>query len=154
MTAIQDGANQGYSHSSFSLQDLGQRPKSHDALIVEDLSFWQETLHEVLIDAGCQVWVAASYAEAIELLAQHAFDLAVIDPVLDDANSHNRDGLRVLRHILDEHPAMHAIVTTSSDPNHIRREVSEMAAGVPVLWKDEWDDEQFLALVRQMWETL
>ncbi len=122
----------------------------HYALIVEDLPFWQETLHEVLLDAGCQVWIASSYAEAVELLAQHEFHLAVIDPVLDDTNSHNRDGLRVLRRILDERPAMRAIVTTSSDPNHIRREVSEMAAGVPVLWKDEWDDERFLALVRQM----
>lgn len=121
------------------------------ALIVEDLPYWQETLHEVLVDAGYQVWGASNYAEAIELLAQREFHLAVIDPVLDDTNRHNRDGLRVLRHILDEHPAMRAIVTTSSDPNHIRREVDEMDASVPVLWKDEWDDDQFLALVHRMW---
>jgi CheY-like chemotaxis protein len=126
----------------------------HYALIVEDLPFWQEMLHEVLVDAGCQVWVASNYDEAVDLLAQREFHLAVIDPVLDDTNRHNRDGLRVLRHILDERPAMRAVITTSSDPNHIRREVNEMDANVPVLWKDEWDDEQFLALVRRMWETL
>ncbi|MBN1888177.1 MAG: response regulator [Thermoflexales bacterium] len=153
MTAVHDGENQGYSYSSFSLKDLGPWPKSRYALIVEDLPAWQETLHEVLIDAGCQVWVASSYAEAIALLAQREFHLAVIDPVLDDTNSHNRDGLRVLRRLLDEHPAVRAIVITSSDPNHIRREVHEMDASVPVLWKDEWDDEQFLALVRDMWEA-
>jgi DNA-binding SARP family transcriptional activator len=72
------------------------------ALIVEDLDFWQDAMHEVLSDAGYRVWVASSYDEALEALAQHEYHLAVIDPVLDDANRHNRDGLRVLQHILDE----------------------------------------------------
>lgn len=117
------------------------------ALIVEDLDFWQATLHEVLTDAGYRVRIVSSYAQALEALGQHAFRLAVIDPVLDDTNRHNRDGLRVLRHILDEHPDTRAIVVTSSDPNHIRREVSEMSAGVPILWKDEWDDDVFLTTV-------
>lgn len=120
------------------------------ALIVEDLDFWQETLREALADAGCQVRVAASYAQALDLLAHNDFDLAVLDPVLDDTNRHNRDGLRVLQHILDERPATRAIVVTSSDPLLIRREVAEMSAHVPVLWKDEWDDERFLTIVRNL----
>lgn len=120
------------------------------ALIVEDLDFWQETLREVLADAGYHVCVAASYARALDWLAHNEFDLAVIDPVLDDTNRHNRDGLRVLRYILDERPATRAIVVTSSDPNLIRREVAEMSAQVPVLWKDEWDDELFLTTVRDL----
>ncbi|MEK7784338.1 MAG: response regulator, partial [Chloroflexota bacterium] len=93
------------------------------ALIVEDLAFWQDTLREILNDAGCQIWIAASYAQALEILIQHDLHLAVIDPVLDDTNRHNRDGLRVLRYILDERPGMRAIVVTSSDPRHIQREV-------------------------------
>lgn len=117
------------------------------ALVVEDLDFWQETLREVLTDAGCQVWVASSRAEALNTLAQSEFVLAVIDPVLDDTNRHNRDGLRVLQYILDERPDMFAIVVTSSDPNAIRREVSEISVDVPLLWKDEWDDDRFLTIV-------
>lgn len=120
------------------------------ALIVEDLDFWQDALHEVLTDAGYRVWVVPSHAEALDALARHEFHLAVIDPVLDDINRHNRDGLRVLRYILDERPAMCAIVVTSSDPNRIRHEVDEMSAGVPVLWKDQWDDDHFLAIVRDL----
>jgi len=119
-----------------------------NALIVEDLAFWQDAVREILTEAGYTVWVAASYDEALEILAQHELHLAVIDPVLDDTNRHNRDGLRVLRHILDERPAMRAIVVTSSDPKHIQREVNEMSPDVPMLWKDEWDDEQFLSIVR------
>ena len=121
---------------------------SLQALIVEDLDFWQDTLHEILNDAGYRVWIASSYAEAMEALAQHEFHLAMIDPVLNDINRHNRDGLRVLKYILDERPGMHAVVITSSSPKHIRREVDEMSADVPVLWKDEWEDERFLTIVR------
>jgi CheY-like chemotaxis protein len=111
------------------------------------LSFWQDTLREVLLDAGCQVWVASSYDEAMDSLAQDEFDLAMIDVVLDDTNRHNRDGLRILRHILDRQLEMCAIIVTSSDPRRIQREVNEISPDVPVLWKDEWDDEQFLAIV-------
>lgn len=120
------------------------------ALIIEDLDFWQDALHEVLADAGYQVGVASSYSEALQALAQREFHLAVIDPVLDDANRHNRDGLRALRYILDERPGMRAIVFTSSDPQRIAREVAEMSLQVPVLWKDEWDDDHFLAIVREL----
>ena len=118
------------------------------ALIVEDLDFWQDTLHEILADAGCRVWIASSYTEALNALTENEFHLAMIDPVLDDTNRHNRDGLRVLQHILDNWPDMCTIVITSSDPRHIRRDVDEMSADVPVLWKDEWDDDRFLAIVR------
>jgi CheY-like chemotaxis protein len=118
------------------------------ALVVEDLDFWQETLREVLIDANCRVWIASSHAEALNALGQNEFDLAVIDPVLDDTNRHNRDGLRVLQYILDERPGMRVIVVTSSDPNAIRREVNEMSANVTLLWKDEWDDDRFLTIIR------
>ncbi len=123
------------------------------ALIVEDLDFWQAAVREVLIDAGYDVCVTASYAAAVAALTDQPsrpFELAVIDPVLDDANRHNRDGLRVLQYILTERPTMRAIVTTSSDPNRIRREVSDLSAAVPIIWKDEWDDVQFLALVRDL----
>jgi DNA-binding NtrC family response regulator len=120
------------------------------ALIVEDLDFWKDTLYEVLIDAGYWVQAASNYDEALAVLAQDGFHLAVIDPVLDDTDPHNRDGLRVLQHILNRHSAICAIVVTSSDPMRIRREVSEIAADVPVLRKDEWDDGRFLTIVRDL----
>ena len=59
----------------------------------------------------------------------------------------NRDGLRVLKHILDRQLNTRTIIVTSSNPKRIRREVAEIASGVSVLWKDQWDDEQFLAIV-------
>lgn len=120
------------------------------ALIVEDLDFWQEALGEILAEAGYQVCTASSYAQALEALAQAEFKLAVIDPVLDDTNRRNRDGLRVLRHILDHKPDIRAVIVTASDPNRIRREVSQMSPEIPLLWKDEWDDKRFLTVVQQL----
>jgi CheY-like chemotaxis protein len=123
---------------------------SLNALIVEDLDFWQDALSETLTDAGYHVWVTASRDGALDALIQNKFHLAIIDPVLDDTNRRNRDGLRVLQHILDEQPDVGVVVVTSSDPNYIRREVGELSPNTPLLWKDEWDDDRFLAVVRDL----
>ncbi len=120
------------------------------ALIVEDLDFWQDVLGEALAEAGYQGCIAPSHAEALEALARNKFQLAVIDPVLDDTNRRNRDGLRVLQHILDEQLGMDVVLVTSSDPNRIQRELREMAPDIPLFWKDEWEDERFLAVVREL----
>jgi CheY-like chemotaxis protein len=121
-------------------------PSTH-VLIVEDLDFWQDALSEVLIDAGYQVCTASSYAEALDALTHERFHLAVIDPVLDDTNRRNRDGLRVLQHILDRQPDICAVVVTASDPNHVRREVGGISTNTPLLYKDRWDDDRFLDVV-------
>ncbi len=122
----------------------------YHVLIVDDLDCWQDALSEALTDAGYHVVVAASYAQAMDALNRQRFHLAIIDPVLDDTNRRNRDGLRVLRHILDQAPDICPVVVTSSDPNRIRHEVNELSPAIPVLWKDEWDDSRFLAVVRQL----
>ena len=119
-------------------------------LIVEDLEIWQDVLSEVLIDAGYRVCIAPTYSSAMQALAENSFDLAVIDPVLDDANRRNRDGLRVLQQILDRQPDAAAVVVTSSDPTRIQREVHAMSPAVRLLWKDEWDDEGFLSIVDEL----
>ena len=122
----------------------------YHALIVDDLGCWQDALNEALTDAGYHVCVAASYAEAMDALGRQRFHLAIIDPVLDDANRRNRDGLRVLRNILDRWPDIRSVVVTSSDPNRIRHDVDDLSPDIPVLWKDEWDDNRFLAVVREL----
>jgi DNA-binding NtrC family response regulator len=124
--------------------------RSPYALIVEDLDFWQEALSEILTDAGYRVCAASSYDEAVDALDHNEFHLALIDPVLDDTNPRNRDGLRILQHILDRQPEMGTVVVTASDPNRIRREVREMSADIPLLYKDKWDDVQFLDLVNEL----
>ena len=43
------------------------------ALVVDDLSCWQDALNETLTDAGYSVCLAASYAEAMDALGGSAF---------------------------------------------------------------------------------
>jgi CheY-like chemotaxis protein len=124
--------------------------RSPHALIVEDLEFWQDVLSEVLIDAGYRTWIASSYAQAMDALAQAEFDVAVLDPVLDDTNRRNRDGLRVLQYLLNQRPEIGAVVVTSSDPNRIQREVRGLSPDVPLLWKDEWNDDIFLSMLNSV----
>jgi len=124
-------------------------PSPH-VLVVEDLDFWQDALCEILVDTGCRVHTASSYSEALDTLDQNEVHLAVIDPVLDDANRRNRDGLRVLQHILDQRPDICTVVVTASDPNRIYQEVREISASTPVLYKDKWDDAKFLAVVLEL----
>ena len=123
---------------------------SPHALIVEDLDFWQDALCEVLADTGYRVCAVSSYAEALDALDQNEFHLAVIAPVLDDSNRRNRDGLRVLQYILDQRPNTRAVIVTASDPNRIRREVRQMSRSVPLFWKEEWDDKQFLTVIQEI----
>jgi DNA-binding NtrC family response regulator len=120
---------------------------SPNVLVVEDLDFWQHAIAEALTDAGYRVCMVASYDDALVALSADEFHVAVIDPVLDDADRRNRDGLRVLDHILSQSPHIAAMVVTSSDPNRIRYEVGEMSSNVPLLWKDEWDDDRFMSVV-------
>jgi len=120
------------------------------ALIVEDLDFWQDALSEILADTGYRVYAASSYSEALDALNHNQFHLAVIDPVLDDINWRNRDGLRVLQYILDHQPDTRAVIITASDPNRIRREVQQISCNVPLFWKEEWDDNQFLAVIQEI----
>jgi len=123
---------------------------SPHALIVEDLDFWQDALSEILADTGYRVWAASSYTEALDALDHNEFHLAVIDPVLDDTNRRNRDVLRVLQYILDHQPDTCAVIITASDPNRIRREVQQISCNVPLFCKEEWDDNQFLAVIQEL----
>lgn len=118
------------------------------ALVVEDMTIWQEAMQEILTDSGYEVLLASSRDDALSILSAHDVRLTIIDPVLDDTNRHNRDGLRVLQDILLKYPHMRMIVMTSSDPRRIRSEVEALSLRVPILWKDEWDDNEFLSVLR------
>ena len=82
-------------------------------LVVDDIEDWRETLRGMLEDANYEVFVATSVVNATEVLRQHAFDLAIVDMRLDEADEENRDGLKVLaRMIKNDYPQMRTIILT------------------------------------------
>ena len=66
------------------------------ALIVEDRSDWQNIIAKALTSMDWEYDIASNFEQALILVESKYYDLAVIDPVLDNANKYNRDGLRVM----------------------------------------------------------
>jgi DNA-binding response OmpR family regulator len=85
---------------------------SDTILIVEDRADWRDILQTALLGQGFTVHSAASYQDALDIMATHEFGLAVIDPVLDKANRFNRDGISVIQKLRESHPNVPVVILT------------------------------------------
>lgn len=105
--------------------------ETHRVLIVDDLPDWRTTLSGVLTDARYQVEAAGSAPEALELLAQHPFDAAVIDIRLDDADEGNEEGLTLAGSIKERWPSIRIVIITGySTPDNLQRACEPDQQGV------------------------
>ncbi len=68
----------------------------YSILVVDDLPDWRVTLRGLLTDEGYAVQVAGSSQEALALLAENHFDVAVLDVRLDETDEENKEGLDYL----------------------------------------------------------
>jgi DNA-binding NtrC family response regulator len=76
-------------------------------LIVDDESDLRSLLAHELANIGYDIQEASDGAEAIELLKQHRFDLALLDILMPGVN-----GIQVLKYIHDHIPTTKAIMLT------------------------------------------
>ncbi|NJL92375.1 MAG: response regulator [Anaerolineae bacterium] len=104
-------------------------------LLVEDRPDWQSIIKRNLRGIPCTIDVADSYEDALKLLRMRAYALAVIDPVLDNSNKYNRDGLRVLSEIHRLSPETRLIVISGSLTNATLRKFEMMPPRLPMLEK-------------------
>ncbi len=79
-------------------------------LVVEDERTTRHFLSEVLRKAGHGVWTASDGVEALEQLRDRQFDLLLLDIWLPGMN-----GLELLDHMPDRHPAPKVIIMTSDE---------------------------------------
>ena len=86
--------------------------RRHKILVVDDLPDWRTTLGGLLKDAQYDVQVAGSSAEALTLLKDIAFDLAVIDMRLDETDEDNREGLSLAAKIKERWPKIKSVIIT------------------------------------------
>ena len=86
-------------------------------LLVEDAAYWQDVLSPALMLHGLQVQMAASAAEATQMLAQHTFDAFVVDVRLDEPDEDNMDGLDVVQHIRAHDPAAPVVILSIWEPS-------------------------------------
>lgn len=85
---------------------------SDKLLVVDDLQDWQKTISGVLQDNGYDVAVAGSMADAIKLLGENIYDLALLDLRLDETNEDNVDGLKLAEIIKDRWPKVKIVIFT------------------------------------------
>ena len=76
-------------------------------IIVDDEEFIRNLLLEELSSAGYKVLAAPDGNEAIQLLQENTFDLAVLDIQMPNVN-----GIEVLKHIHQNHPGLKVIMLT------------------------------------------
>ena len=80
-------------------------------LVVDDLPDLRTTICRILEDAGYLARPVATRAEALQLLEQERFHIAVLDVRLD-GDEDNRDGLRLTHEIVENYPSTIPIILT------------------------------------------
>lgn len=116
-------------------------------LVVEDRADWQDILCSTLEQQGHSPHAATNYQAALAALDDAAFNLAVVDPVLDMANRFNRDGLSVIQKIKESQPGLPVIILTGSLTHDMEITLDRLYPGAPILFKEKWDSRAFSQLV-------
>ncbi len=93
-------------------------------LLVEDEPGIQLAIRGLLRREGHQTAVASSGSEAIELLADGAFDLVLTDLFLPDGVS----GLDIVRHVGTHQPGTPVILITAYGSEHVAKAAVEAGA--------------------------
>jgi CheY-like chemotaxis protein len=129
------------------MEKMADRPKT--VLIVEDEVDWREQIfRESLENEGLIVLAAATYDESIELVDQHAFDLAVVDINLTNVPG-NVQGAQVMRYIRDRQDTRIIVVSGSRERNQKQIEDIDYVAFIE---KDSFDIVAFVQVVREIIE--
>ncbi|HEY0408482.1 MAG TPA: sigma-54 dependent transcriptional regulator [Pyrinomonadaceae bacterium] len=114
-------------------------------LVVDDEPMMADSLKQHLAEEGYMVDTAATGAEAIELFDRGGHHLAICDLQLPDM-----DGLAVMRHMKDTHPATEIIVVTGYGT--VARAVEATKAGAFYFVEKPFDFDQLQPLVEKALE--
>ncbi len=91
-------------------------------LVVDDLPDVRKTVSGLLRDEGYLVRAAASRQEALEILENERFHIAVLDVRLDESDEYNQDGMELLAEINQCYPAITVIMLTGyADVEMVRK---------------------------------
>jgi CheY-like chemotaxis protein len=114
-------------------------------LVVEDDSSWRMIYQEILEEEGYRVGLAASQAEACQILDECTYDVAIIDLRLADDDSKNTDGIAVVRMLRDRGVPTRVIVKSSYLTKPTRTQLKQL--GVFAIVDKDGDIKRLLELV-------
>ena len=93
-------------------------------LIVDDEPIVREALRDWLVDAGYSVTTAETGEQALDIVAERDFGLAILDVRLP-----GKTGIRVLQEMKEMKPDIKAIIITAYGSPEIRAEATKLGAG-------------------------
>ncbi len=96
-------------------------------LVVDDLPDVRSTVSGILRDEGYLTQPAASRQEALAILKNERFHIAVLDVRLDESDEDNREGMELLREINHLYPAITVIMLTGYADAEMVREALQPA---------------------------
>ncbi|MFN6977716.1 MAG: sigma-54-dependent transcriptional regulator [Gemmobacter sp.] len=109
-------------------------------LLIEDTASLQLVYRSVLETAGHRVSIAGNAAQGLTVWRAEAPSVVLLDLMLPD-----RDGLSVMREMLDERPGARVVVITSN--GSISKAVEAMRAGAHDFLVKPFDERRFLGAV-------
>lgn len=116
-------------------------------LLIEDTPSLQLLYRAALTKAGYSVITAGTAAEGLELLREASPQVILLDLVLPD-----RDGLDLMRDILQLHPGLHVVVMTAH--GSINKAVEAMRAGAHEFLVKPFDEARLLNVVANAQKTV
>ena len=115
-------------------------------LLIEDTPSLQLLYRAALTKAGYAVITAGSAAEGLELVQEATPQVILLDLVLPD-----RDGLDLMREMLQLHPGLHVVVMTAH--GSINKAVEAMRAGAHEFLVKPFDEARLLNVVANAHKT-
>ena len=123
-------------------------------LVVDDIRDWQVTIGGVLTDNGYDVATAGSMADAMLLLDENDYDLALLDMRLDETDEENVDGLKLAEKIRERWPQVKVVIVTGYGTPEIVQKTMEPNADGKRLAEDYVPKDNTDKLVKTVREIL
>lgn len=119
-------------------------------LVVEDMDNWRDAFVTLLQDRY-DVVLSKTYEEAVILLKNHAFNLAVLDIRLKDHEKYNIQGIELLRLIKSKYSNMPVIILTGH-PESVQQQTLENYKPDDFLLKADLDIDMFMIKIDELIE--
>jgi DNA-binding response OmpR family regulator len=121
-------------------------------LVVDDNERWRELLSETLQQHGFHADVAATTDEAQERLVATFYHLLVLDIRMEDADPNNVEGMTLLQRLRQQGLAddLHVIMLSAYGTREQMRASFRDFRVEDFLTKEDFDDDEFVALVRRL----
>jgi len=111
-------------------------------LIVDDLPNWREVLTDMLVEDGHTVYSAADPSQALDLLAKVPVDVAILDLRLQDKDTYDVRGVRLLEDIRAISPETCVVMITGFPSDSFLEKVNSLY-NVDAFWLKNPANHQF-----------